>query len=181
MHPGGCSWQVGSPGTPGWGTVPGIPRREQEPVVTITLEQVREAAREAVLAKPDGYTYPTQQTCMYFLSDGQPGCLVGQVLYRLAPDLYSFVTTAPVHGLLIPPGVDPMEFETWNRTAWKPLAHCLRVNEMLDITDEAIQWLTLVQRAQDSRLTWAESLDHADNHTCISLTPTSPVLIPIMV
>lgn len=58
---------------------------------TFTFDQVRQAAEQAVRDRGQDYVYeylPNSEVCLYSHS-GEPGCIVGQIIFNLSPELFN--------------------------------------------------------------------------------------------
>ncbi|QJD49867.1 hypothetical protein QDW19_gp52 [Microbacterium phage AvGardian] len=64
----------------------------------LTIESVAEAIDQLVVERGEGYVYPSDEGCYYSFEDGTPGCIVGAVMAKLAPEVYEKVALyeAPV-------------------------------------------------------------------------------------
>lgn len=114
----------------------------------LTRAEVRELLREIVAEFPPGYTYEqvpcfldgTGVTGCIYTVEGQPSCLVGQLLHRLGVQV---------------PEVDqmhPIDLLLRNQRAYlKGL-----------FADDVILYLGDVQRYQDSGASWSECLEIAE-------------------
>lgn len=65
---------------------------------TLTIENVAEAIDQLVVERGENYVYPSDEGCFYSFEDGTPGCLVGAVLAKVAPEAFEMVVEyeAPV-------------------------------------------------------------------------------------
>ncbi|AVR57209.1 hypothetical protein PBI_KIERAN_48 [Microbacterium phage Kieran] len=58
---------------------------------TITVREVTEALDQLVIERGPGYVYPDAgngDNCFYSFEDGTPGCVVGAVLAKVAPEAF---------------------------------------------------------------------------------------------
>lgn len=113
-----------------------------------TLEQVLQAAREAVEEKGDGYVYSDEYEDCKYAVDGMPACIVGHVVNRLDPAMFTHLATREE---------DSHSSE---------IVHNLRSRFWLDQnfwSRDAEFALGIAQKKQDVGETWGTALAAAEN------------------
>lgn len=119
----------------------------------IDEEEAFQALRDVVKQFGADYRYREpgsyDRACMYSEADGQPSCLVGHVLARVAPDLFATIHEQE-HGRGYEEEVGSF-----------PILH-LTDRFDVDVTDDTLTTLEAVQYAQDSGRTWGEALTRAN-------------------
>lgn len=112
----------------------------------IDEEEAFQALRDVVKQFGVDYKYRERwsaKRCTYSEEDGQPSCLVGHVLSRVAPDLFVAIHEREGRG------------ETFS-------IRVLRNIFDVDVTDDTLSTLDVVQLAQDNGHTWGEALERAN-------------------
>lgn len=109
----------------------------------MTASDLIRAVREEAAADPDRvYEGPSQTTCEYADANGNPLCLIGHALARLAwlDRIPEVGNAAAISGILT---------DDWRET--------------MKSTSTQRAWLHYVQKSQDARQSWGQAVDEADH------------------
>lgn len=120
--------------------------------ISLTYDDAKSALLTLATERPD-YVYadPEQpQTCEYFTSAGEPGCIVGHVLDRYG------LTAADLRR----PNADAADgWEILNTTNVRSLVS----SGIIEADEQTLNLLLIAQRDQDSGTPWGEAVTHAIN------------------
>lgn len=114
-----------------------------------TLDQVLDAAREAVNEKGSEYIYPgAGSACFYATYNEKPSCIVGHVIFKLDPEAFATIATAEREGGESKAATD-LEYSDWlPDNFW---------------TADAATAMQYAQVAQDEGATWGDALAAAED------------------
>lgn len=114
-----------------------------------TLDQVLDAAREAVNEKGSDYIYKrVGDGCTYSDTEGNPSCLVGHVIFKLDPEAFKKLAREELDAHESN-NVDDLEFNEW-----------IPVNFW---TNDALKAMRFAQDRQDAGEIWGNALYAAEN------------------
>lgn len=122
-----------------------------------TLKQVIECADQVVQGRedfvydiPKHSRFPEAEMCSYSNKAGAPSCIVGQILYRLDPELFRQVAQHEK-------GID----ESFSISEIRYISDARVEAGLEEFIGEAVPFLTKLQLAQDCGVPWGEALEIA--------------------
>lgn len=138
------------------------------PKITITLESARKALREAVVKRGADYIYRSpghEPTCYYVHNDGQPGCIVGEVLVSHGMSPHDLLTQIGHAGNTQRFGalIKETQYSSLSRELGPVLTMTPgSLRDVVDIDPEALRLLTTVQTHQDRGMPWGAAVSQAE-------------------